>query len=441
MSETAKSKISFYSALIVGALLRFGIAAAAFSDMMRFHRPDTLGYLEMAKALAANGDFGGLTGRVPLFPAICAAFMKFAGNAWQGALVTFLVLISVLTIWIVYRCASEFRAGCENIAVWLFALNITAIANAPMLLTDTLFLLVAALETWLIFKFINTSNPGLFIAAIAVASVGTLLRPINLLFPFCALFLLIPANLSWKKRLLTAVCALAVAGAVAVPWMIRNVYCRAGFTIDTNTGAMYHQNGAMLLAEINNSDFESEKAKLVASMAEEFSDKQKYPDEKSREAYRITQYRSLVISHPFVWMKQQLNFATLLPDAPTFLELAGATAPNRGTMGVLAKDGIFAAVKHYFGGKYYLITILLPLLCASALTIIGTVLYVAEKLRRFNKDLFVTLLLFSLLIWYYLFLPGAISAPRYHLPVLPCACTFAGCVFMKFCEIMAKLRK
>lgn len=438
MSGTQKINLSFYSALITGALLRSGIALAACSELQRFYRPDSAGYIEMAKTLAADGDFGGLTGRVPLFPLICAAFMKVAGSAWQGLLVAFLVLISVVTIWLVRSCAKEFKSGCENAAVWFFALNITAVANAPMLLTDTLFTLIAALETWFVFKFINSSKSQYFIVAIAIAAVGTLLRPINLLFPFCALFLLVPADMAWKKRLITAFCSVIISGVIVVPWMVRNAYCQAGFTIDTNTGAMYHQNGAMLLSAVNKTDFESEKARLISEMSKEFSDEQKYPDEKSREAYRVANYRKLVLSHPFIWLKQQINFSTLLPDAPTFLELAGVTTPNRGTMGVLAKDGLFAAVRHYFGGKYYLIFILLPLLCVSGFTAAGTIMYIADRCCHLDRDMVITVLLFCLLIWYYLFLPGAISAPRYHLPVLPCACTFAGCTWMKIREIIIK---
>lgn len=441
MSGTVKKNFSFCCALFIGALLRSGIAAAAFADISRFHRPDTAGYLEMAFSLVKNGDFGSLTGRVPLFPLVCSAFMFLFGNCWQGALVAFLVLVSVVTILLVRICAKEFKPGCENAAVWLFALNITAIANAPMLLTDTLFGAVAALETLFMFKFINSKRSGYFISSVAVASVGTLLRPINLLFPLCALALLFPVEISWKKRIYTALGAVAAACVIVLPWMFRNVSCQAGFTIDTNTGAMYHQNGAMLLAEVNKSDYESEKAKLISSMKKEFSDVKRYPDERSREEYRVKNYRKLISEHPFIWLKQQLNFATLLPDAPTFLELAGATTPNRGTMGVLARDGVFAAVKHYFGDKLYLILLLIPLLAASLLTILGTVYFMVEKIRRFDREALVVFLLFSLLIWYYLFLPGAISAPRYHIPVLPCACAFAGCAWQSFADILKKRRK
>ena len=69
-------------------------------------------------------------------------------------------------------------------------------------------------------------------------------------------------------------------------------------------------------------------------------------------------------------------------------------------MGVLARDGVFAAVKHYFGDKLYLILLLIPLLAASLLTILGTVYFMAEKIRRFDREALIVFLLFSLFIWY-----------------------------------------
>lgn len=422
-----KKHLPLAGALFTAALLRGGALAAAAQELTRLHRPDTDLYQKMAETFAACGNFGGITGRVPLFPALWSAVIALFPQAHEIILANILTLFSCLTVYVIYLCAREYKKGTENIASWLFALNITSIANAPMLLTDTLFAFIAALQTLFIFKYLRSGCGKFFVAAVVSASVGTLLRPINLLFPLCALALLLVAEKPDLKKKIAAGCtALLLAVAVVFPWMLRNAGCGAGITIDTNTGAMYHQNGAMLLAEVTNSDFETVKAQIIREMDLEFQDKVKYPDEKSREAYRMKNYRTLVLKHPFVWLKQQLNFATLLPDAPTFLELAGATTPNRGTMGVLAKDGIFAAVKHYFNGKYGLIFLLLPLLAVSGVTLLGTVCHITQKLWQRSRESLITLILFALLIWYYLFLPGAISAPRYHLPVLPCACCFAS---------------
>ena len=439
--QRMKKYLPLAGALLTAALLRGGALAAAAADLSRLHRPDTDLYLKMAETFAASGNFGGITGRVPLFPTLWAAVIAVFPNAHEMILANILVLFSLATLCVIYLCAKEYQKGTENIAAWLFALNITSIANSPMLLTDTLFAFLTAMQTLFLFKYLRSSRGRYFVAAIIFAAVGTLLRPINLLFPLCALVLLFsPKKPALKTKLISGAAALLLAAVIVFPWMIRNANCGAGLTIDTNTGAMYHQNGAMLLSEATGSDFESVKAQIIREMNLVFQDKVKYPDEKSREAYRIKRYRELVMKHPFIWLKQQLNFATLLPDAPTFLELAGATTPNRGTMGVLAKDGIFAAVKHYFNGKYGLIFLLLPLLAVSAVTLLGTVWHIVKMLYLRNRESLVTLVLFALLIWYYLFLPGAISAPRYHLPILPCACCFASAAIVEAASFIRRKR-
>ena len=434
-----KKHLPLAGALFAAGVFRFGILAVAAVELSRLHRPDTDLYLKMAKTLAECGNFGSLTGRVPLFPAIWAAVIAVFSTAYEVVMANIFVLASLFTVYLVYLCAEEYKKSSGNIAAWLFALNITSIANSPMLLTDTLFTLITAFQTLFIFRYIKSGAGKYFVYAVVWAAIGTLLRPVNLLFPLCALVLLFsPEKPELKKKLVAGAVALLMTGVIIFPWMIRNSICHAGFTIDTNTGAMYHQNGAMLLAEVKNSDFETEKAQIIRELNQEFQNLTLYPDEKSREAYRIKKYRTLVMSHSFIWLKQQLNFSTLLPDAPTFLELAGATTPNRGTMGVLARDGVFAAVKHYFNGKYMLVFLLLPLLAVSGVTAVGTVGHIVRMLSLRNRDALVTLVLFALLIWYYLFLPGAISAPRYHLPVLPCACSFAAAALLEATDFFRK---
>ena len=44
------------------------------------------------------------------------------------------------------------------------------------------------------------------------------------------------------------------------------------------------------------------------------------------------------------------------------------------------------------------------------------------------------LVIFLAFCEYYLFLPGAITAPRYQLPALPLLCTLAGCMISAYVE-------
>jgi hypothetical protein len=233
-------------------------------------------------------------------------------------------------------------------------------------------------------------------------------------------------NFSWRRRLLYCGAGMVLFFAVITPWMTRNALQGAGFCIDANTGAMLHQNGAMLLGEINGTGYEAEKQRMIREQDELFADTGRFPDEKSREAWRIKEYKALVIKHFPIWLRQQIDWRILLPDAPAFLECLGVTQSDRGTMEVLKNQGFFAAVRHYFGENVIALLLLLsPLLAVTLLTFAAFAGTVVIILRHCRKHYFEVLVVLAF-VEYYLLLPGSIVAPRYQLPALPCICVAAS---------------
>ena len=306
------------------------------------------------------------------------------------------------------------------IAGTLYALNPTALGNAPLLLTDSLFGVFAALQYWFFLEFYRRKHLSGLYGCAAAAAIGVLVRPVNLLFILPLLFLLaVMPEMKWQKKLQHgAGCALLFL-TVIFPWMFRNAAQGAGFTIDTNTGAMYHQNGAMLLGEVTGRGYEFEKQRIVKEQEELFADIVRFPNEKSREEYRITQYKSLVKKHFFVWLKQQMNYQILLPDIPSFLECLGLSSSDRGTMAVLKEQGIMAAVRHYFGKHWFgIILAVLPLIAVSLLTYVGSLTFLVLSFKHWKGE-WMEIFIFAAFVYYYLFLPGAIVAPRYQIPALP----------------------
>lgn len=406
-----------------------------------FSRPDTPGYLEVARALAAGDIFGGGTARPPGFPLVGAVCFAGFGDGAAGMLLlsVLMVLISSLLPLLVYRAAREYAGVTVGmVAAGLTAFNLTASANAPMLLSDTLFSLTTVLQLWFFLRMVKRGGWGWFVASAAVAAIGALIRPINSVWILPALVVLAATpRLSLRGKIAAAIAGTAIFVALPAPWMWRNASLGAGYTLDTNTGAMYHQNGAMLLAAVNHSDFESEKLRIREELAAEFADHERYPDEKSREAYRIRKFRELIAAHFFTWLPQHFTWKILLPDAPTFLENLGLTSSGRGTMGVLARDGLFAAVDHYFGGRWYLLLPLLPLVVITLLTVAGAAGRVVIDICRLRSRWF-ELLLFLAFVEYYLFLPGPITAPRYQLPALPFGATLAALFIIRVVQLLKR---
>ena len=134
----------------------------------------------------------------------------------------------------------------------------------------------------------------------------------------------------------------------------------------------------------------------------------------------------MVMKYPASYFLQHLDYRILLPDAPSLLENFGLTTSDRGTMGVLKKDGIIAAVKHYFGANALLyLLMILPLLLPILILYCAALRQIWGDLRQIRSRWYELLLLLAF-VEYYLFLPGAITAPRYQLPALPMLCTVAA---------------
>ena len=393
----------------------------------RFSRPDSSGYLGPALALAESGRFLDAPGgepsavRAPGFPVLAALCYRLFGSGNDGALAIVLILISTAAAIPVHMAGRELGGRWTGeIAAGLFLFNLTMMAQAPMLLSDTLLAFTVSLQFYWFVRFLRRGGrPADFLWSILFAAVGALIRPINSVWILPALVLLAAAPApGWRKKLWTGGAALLLFAAVLTPWMWRNSRIGAGFCIDTNTGAMLHQNGAMLLAKVNHTSYEFEKTKILAELEKRFADREAFPDEASRVDYRMKRFRELIFAHPFAWLPQHFRPHILLPDAPGFFELLGVTSSDRGTLNVLQKQGLFAAVSHYFDGRLYLPLLLLPLLAVTLLLYAGAAVWLGIALWNWKSRWF-SLLVFLAFVEYYFFLPGPVTVPRYQLPALP----------------------
>lgn len=412
-----------------------------------FSRPDSGGYLDPARALLSDHAYLNAPGgephllRVPgLSVFLAAVFALFGDHAGAGAF--WLGTVGVLTAIPVYLAGREWRDETTGLlAAGLFSFYPTVIANRPLLLTDTLFTLLTALALWTFLRFVRRHHAGDFIWTAGLAALGTLVRPINSAWILPLLFVLaITPGVNWRRKLLAGIGGAMLFFALLLPWMARNAALGGGWTLDTNTGAMYHQNGAMLLATVKGTCYEAEKQRILAEVEAEFADHARYPDIKSREAYRIGKFRELIAAHPGVWLRQHFKIQTLLPDFPSLCELLGLTKSDRGTLNVLHQRGLLAAVNHYFDGKLWIPALLAPLLLLPIAVFGGTLWTLWEALRHFRRDN-LTLFLFLLFAEYYFFLPGPITVPRYQLPALPLLTVFAAAALLQLGHYLRSRRR
>ncbi len=432
--------------LVLAALIiRFAVALPGLDKVPgHFSRPDSAGYIQPALALARDGGFCGAPGekspnasRPPGFSLFLAVFFYLFGENYVIPVLA-MCLIGALICVPVYLTGRLFGGHISGmIAAGFVAVNITAIAMSPMYLSDSFFTFFIAWQLYFFSLFyvrkdLRWCYPGVILAALSV-----LIRPISALWYIPAAFLiLIMPGMNLKKKIMTALACTAIFWAIVFPWMLRNSFAGAGLCVDTNTGAMYHQNGAMLVSAVKGTSYEVEKQQILKELELEFADKSKYPDEKSKVDYRLKKLKDLIMQHPFVYLRLHINPQVMLPDAPTFFEVLGFTQSDRGTLDVMHRFGIFAAVKHYFAGKLWLLALLIPALIIVCCCYIGCLVQLGIWLYEKKVFLFFFFLAF---VEYYLLLPGPITVPRYHLPALPLIAVMGatGCIFC-FKKILKK---
>ena len=151
MTSERKTQIILAAVIFCAFLIRVIPAFNALDFPERFCRPDTPTYLEPAQLLLEGKFFG--TGRAPGY-ILFAAFAQRLSFAYHPFLLALWgVILSSLTVIPVYAAAKELfgrRAGVGAGTLWAFSL--TAISNAPMLLSDTLFAFFAAWQFFFLLR-------------------------------------------------------------------------------------------------------------------------------------------------------------------------------------------------------------------------------------------------------------------------------------------------
>lgn len=231
----------FASAFALRLLATFGLHAAfvapGTSAWQWGHEPACI-----AQALLDGRGFADPWGHgtgvtawlTPPYPLLLAVAMKLGGGvtsatAWIVALVH--ALASAATALALVRLAAELgHARAGRLAGWLFALYPIALANSAQVVWDTT---LVALALTLVFSLVLRSTAALSSAAACGLAFGGLLflnpAPTSLA-PVFAWFL-------WRRSgVRGAALFLACAGAVTLPWMLRNALSVGNFSLRPNLG-------------------------------------------------------------------------------------------------------------------------------------------------------------------------------------------------------------
>jgi dolichol-phosphate mannosyltransferase len=430
VAEFATRRKWLWALTAIAFALRLLVALPALSNPDRLERPDTSTYTEPAIALVETGsltrsvdDPRAASIRPPGYPIFLAGSfivtrnLAFAG--FLGCLVSALVLIPI------FRIGEHFggrKVGA--LAGILYLLNMTSLSAAPLILSDTLFLFFAAWQCYFFIRFFYTERTlDLWFCGVS-AGFATLVRTAGLpwVLPALVLILVFPRK-SRIKRLLGAAGMLAIFIITLIPWMTRNAVNDAGFVLDTNSGnTLYYHNAAAIVSIVEGQNAEELRSEWRAQEVADFTARPE-ATEKDYNEYRLAKAKDILGPHKLLYLRHHFRPTILLPDAPTLVELFGVTQGGRGTLDLLNREGVFAAVKHYFDGKMGLLLLLAPLLLIAGITYLACAWQFLTWIR--GREWYLVLIALGFMA-YYLVIAGPVVMPRYQLPALPLMCAMAA---------------
>ncbi len=223
----------------------------------------------------------------------------------------------------------------------------------------------------------------------------------------------------WYDAGVFALVLLAVVG----PWIVRNAVVAdyRGFS-SFGSDAVYYFAAGEVVARTEGLSGEEARERLRDAYADWRAG---HPDATVGEAarWRARRGREILLEHPSLYARLHLggSLGIWLPGATDVLEVAGLTEGSRDTHEVLVREGLWAAVRHYFGGNSAAIALAVPMVLLLALKYAAIVFLLLAAVReRLRTQVGTpTLVLLVGIVLLTAVLPGPFGLPRYRLPIEP----------------------
>jgi len=405
--------------LLLAALLRLGLFAAAWKRPHRVFTPDSTEYVELARSLAGENAFrrAGQNEifRTPGYPLFLIPSMVFRMSYWRAAIVA-QILLDVLLVYLTFLLASMLAGHRAGMWAALFqAVSTAAIVSSVRILSDSLFALLLTLAVCMMVLHFRSSRWWPLVAAACVLAAACYVRPVGIVMAgvFAVVLLFRP------NRLRRAGAFVGIIVAALAPWVVRN-HVSAKYTgFSSFAGdSMFLFAAPELISHVEDSDA----AALRARFKEEA---RPLPDERGflpppgpaaverrRKAIRI------ISQHPGTYAYLHLRgcLGMYLPSAPGVLETAGITERGRGASDVLRRRGLPAAARHYFGDNVAGMLLAAPMVLLLGLKYLAAGVCAVRKLRpRMPAEAW----LVAAVVVVATLLPGPFGLPRYRVPIEP----------------------
>jgi 4-amino-4-deoxy-L-arabinose transferase-like glycosyltransferase len=410
--------------LILAAVLRglLLFATAPYSVPAGSMTGDSADYLQLAETYAQGRSFA-RDGRAEIFRTpgyplfLAAGNLPGAARCCRAPLIAQVLIDTALvglTGWLALLLLDR-RAAV--LAALFQAVTPLAVAASCRVLSDSLYTFFFTLAILLMVRHFTTGGRRPLLAAAAVLGVACYIRPVGQIMavPFLVVILVRP------KRLHRAAAFAGVLLACLAPWVVRNATVADYYGFSSFAGdSAWKFSASRVLAAGEGGSVEQAQKKLLEEESRYLLEKEDAsPGDLAR--WRTRRARDIILSRPWTYAKIHLRgcAAFFLPGATDVLEVAGATQGRRGTLAVLQREGLSAAVRHYFGGWGQALALAGPMLLIFLLKALGVLTHLIGTIRRRSLRFSAAAWLAGLVVVVSALLGGPMSTPRFRLPVEP----------------------
>jgi len=447
MRSTSRALAAVVLAGLLARLILLWLPGAGLRQKAVEAVPDAAEYLALAENLTHHRSFTRDTVppfrpelfRTPGYPLSVSPLAAVFSSPVLPALLLQL-LISLLTIWLVFVLAAELGLGppLAVTAALLVAVSPNLAFLSTKLVTEPLFTLVLVVTLLLLNRYRTTSRTTDLVGAGVAAGLLILIRPIATYLPLVvAAYVLVTELRRSRSRWWLALLPLACASIVVLPWMVRNGRSTGRYIISTaSEHNLYLYNAAAVVAADKGTTLEAARDSMYASAKQEYGPLDSLDEASFWQSLGRVGAEELG-RRPLLALKTSLvglagNVLLPLSLRPLLVHTGAGTNASFDSGSHVAQEAVKLATRGRIGEAVGLVCrerlARLPL--AAAIVLIAAALFHALLLLGAFIGLFLRdgrrLLWLLLPVAYFLCLTGPMGDARFRAPVEPLIALFAA---------------
>lgn len=405
-------------------------------DPAAFHYPDTATYLAPAQSLIEHGTLERNGSpeiiRGPGYPLLLT--LGLAAGHVEAVTVALQILLSVATVYLLYRCALELTDGRAQVALLaaaFYALEPLSVVYSCLLLTETLFAFLIASFLLALIHFLKHNSPRSLLLAAVFLTASAFVRPVSYYLPLVVAGVLLVAAPRDRRFWRPVGLATGFLLACALPlgaWQVRNWQLTGypGFSAIVESNLYFYQQ-ASVTASLEGRSLEKVQAEM--GMFDPQGPLKQHPEWKGLSEGEMhvrmgAEAKHLIRQHPLTYAKNHVrNIFRLLvtPGSGDVMQLTGNSGGKVQASGGQATAS--GGLEHVAaGGRGRIVTALV----LSGIAVTYLLLAVFGCFQRMTARVRWTLITIATYFWFISCLPQSPARLRHPLMLFVCLLAAQG---------------